>query len=114
MSGNLSYFTIPTPDLQRGRAFYGGLFGWQFDAENSHDAYAHIGNTEPGGGLHAHEGTSVSVWFRVDEIQAAVARVRELGGHADEPALSDSGWRARCRDDQGAGFNLWQPAQGFA
>jgi predicted enzyme related to lactoylglutathione lyase len=53
------------------------------------------------------------VWFKVADIRAAVAQVRELGGSADEPQQSASGWSTACRDDQGTQFNLWQPAPGF-
>lgn len=112
MSGELGYFTIPVPDMKRGLAFYGGLFGWEFAADAT-DAYAHVNNTTPPGGLHTAEGSSPQVWFRIQSIQAAVARVRELGGHADEPQESPSGWSTACRDDQGIQFNLWQPAPGY-
>ena len=41
MSGALGYFTVPVADVKRGRAFYDGLFGWQF----APDATAlHIGD----------------------------------------------------------------------
>jgi hypothetical protein len=110
--GNLGYFTIPVRDIERGRTFYGGLFGWEFQAEGATDPYAHIGNATPPGGLHVNDATSPQVWFKVDDITVAVATVRELGGHADEPQQSPSGWSAACRDDQGTSFNLWQPAPG--
>jgi hypothetical protein len=110
MDGDLSYFTIPVADLERGEAFYGGLFGWQF--EQQPDTYRHIANATPPGGLNRAEGSSPQVWFRVRDIEDAVARVRELGGQADEPQQSASGWSTACRDDQGTHFNLWQPASG--
>ena len=112
MDSNLGYFTIPVSDMQRARAFYGGLFGWEFAADAS-DNYAHVSNTSPPGGLHRAEGSSPQVWFRVESIQDAVAQVRKLGGQADEPKESSSGWSTACRDDQGTHFNLWQPAPGY-
>ena len=112
MSADLGYFTIPVADVVRGKAFYGGLFGWQF-APDATDRYAHVTNTTPPGGLNAGQGSSPQVWFRVAYIQAAVARVRELGGQADEPQESPSGWSTACRDDQSTHFNLWQPAPGY-
>ena len=111
MTAELGYFTIPVADMERGKAFYDGLFGWQFEPG---EGYAHIGNTTLPGGLHAGgEGPSPKVWFRVDDINAAVARVRALGGEAADPAQSDSGWHTDCRDDQGIRFSLWQPAPGL-
>ena len=50
------------------------------------------------------------LWFVVDDIHAAVAKVRELGGSADDPVLYDSGWSADCVDDQGTTFSLSVPA----
>ena len=112
MSGELSYFTIPVGNVKQARAFYGRLFGWQF-APDATDAYAHVTNTTPPGGLHGSEGSSPQVWFRVDDIHAAAAQVRALGGQADEPRESPTGWSTACRDDQGTHFNLWQPAPGL-
>jgi predicted enzyme related to lactoylglutathione lyase len=52
----------------------------------------------------------VVVYFRVDDIEAAVRRVRELGGEADDPGLAETGGRfVSCRDDQGLAFGLHQP-----
>jgi predicted enzyme related to lactoylglutathione lyase len=114
MSSNcLGYFTMPVADLGRGQAFYGGLFGWQFEAAPGEQRYAHIGNTTPPGGVSVGEARVPQVWFRIDDIRAAVARVRALGGTAEEPQESPSGWSSACHDDQGTQFNLWQPAPGY-
>jgi predicted enzyme related to lactoylglutathione lyase len=112
MAGDLGYFTVPVADVKRARAFYGRLFGWQFTPD-ANDSYAHVANTTPGGGLHRDDARSPKVWFKVEDIRAAVAQVRELGGTADEPQQSPSGWSTACCDDQGTEFNLWQPAPGF-
>jgi predicted enzyme related to lactoylglutathione lyase len=52
----------------------------------------------------------VQLSFRVDDIAAAVARVRAAGGQADDPQRRAFGLLAECADDQGATFRLWQPA----
>lgn len=109
---DLGYFTIPVADVERARRFYGGLFGWQFAAD-ADERYAHVTNTTPPGGLNRGEAAPPQVWFRVGDIRAAVARLRQLGGHAEEPQESPSGWSAACRDDQGSRFNLWQAAPGY-
>jgi hypothetical protein len=114
MAVSIGYFTMPTRDLERAKTFYASLFGWTFDAAASGPQYAHIAETSPSGGLNsADEGTRVQIWFRIDDIEPAVARVRELGGTAAEPSKSASGWSASCKDDQGTEFNLWQPAPGL-
>ena len=48
--------------------------------------------------------------YRVDDIAAAIERVRAAGGHANEPLRRQFGLLAECADDQGMTFRLWQPA----
>lgn len=110
----LGYFTVPVKDLARGKTFYGGLFGWEFDPKDSHDSYAHVGNTQIPLGLTARSpGSLENLYFRVEDIHATLAKVRELGGTAEEPRRSGSGLSAVCRDDQGTAFSVWQPAPGL-
>ena len=109
MAGDLVYFTIPAADTARARAFYGGLFGWAFAPGNVPDGYQITGPTPPGGLHGGGEGSQPDVFFGVEDLDAAVARVRELGGHADDPQETPSGAFALCRDDQGVRFGLWAP-----
>jgi len=51
----------------------------------------------------------VQLSYRVDDIAAAVERVRAAGGRAGEPERKPYGLLADCVDDQGATFHLWQP-----
>jgi len=113
-TGDLGYFTLGVPDTQRGKAFYGALFGWRFEPDDVQpDAtYSHIANATPPGGIYSgHE--RLVAYFRVADIQAAVDKVRELGGRAEEPSQSPSGWSAPCHDDQDQPLHLWQPAEGY-
>ena len=86
-------------DLAKAQAFFGAVLGWQFDDPTS----GHIENiSAPPGAVHAgDDAPGARLWFVVDDIHAAVATVRELGGTADEPVHYDSGWSADCTDDQG-------------
>ena len=52
----------------------------------------------------------VRLSYRVDDIAAAVERVRAAGGRAGEPARRLFGLLAECADDQGMTFHLLQPA----
>ena len=48
-------------------------------------------------------------YFAVDDINAGVARVKELGGEAGEPMpVPNMGWFATCNDPHGNEFGLWQ------
>lgn len=113
-NGDLYYFTLPVTDLAKAQAFFGAVLGWQFTEPNPDHPQAHITNiSAPPGGMSQVEpggSTSAQLWFVVDDIHAAVVKVRELGGSAQAPVLYDSGWSADCVDDQGTTFNLSVPA----
>ena len=105
--GDLYYFTLPVDDLTAAQSFFGAVLGWRFDDPGN----GHVGSiTAPPGGLAVGTDTGARLWFVVDDIHAAVARVREHGGSADEPVDYDSGWSADCIDDQGTVFSLSVPA----
>jgi predicted enzyme related to lactoylglutathione lyase len=114
MNGEVSFFELGVGDADRAREFYGGLFGWEFADEGSG---ATIETPNIPGGLHAGDaGASPYLFFRVDDMDAAVARVRELGGElrdnlgGDDPdTVARFGRFAICRDDQGSTFGLHQP-----
>jgi predicted enzyme related to lactoylglutathione lyase len=104
--GSLFYLTIPGPDVERSARFYREVFGWEL---HPGDAGYHVDGVSPPLGLAARDSTDPEVWIEVTDIEAAVARVRELGGSADEPVRHDSGWSGSCRDPQGVRFNLQVP-----
>lgn len=110
----VGYLTLELPDTDRGRAFYGDLFGWRFEPGPSGAGYAHVGNTRLPLGLSPADGPGGhTVYFRVPDLEAALRRVEELGGKHEEAATSASGRHAACVDDQGVAFSLWQPADGY-
>jgi predicted enzyme related to lactoylglutathione lyase len=51
----------------------------------------------------------VDLLFRVDDLDTALDHVRAQGGQAEEPTQERFGRVARCVDDQGARFQLWEP-----
>ena len=116
MAVELAYFTLAVPDTEKGAQFFGALFDWRFEdvPDGNRKAYRHIANTQlPGGLVDRDEAMPLRPYFRVGDIQAAVVRVRSLGGTSGEPSLSDSGWSCLAHDDQGVPFGLWQPAPGL-
>ena len=108
------YLTLGVADVARARAFYGSLFGWQFDASPGQSRYAHVGNTKLPMGLVQAAQQLPTLYFRVEDIEAAVVQVVALGGAAEPPAESESGWSCACTDNQGSKFSLWQPSAAFA
>jgi uncharacterized protein len=113
MAGELSFFELGVEDAGRGRAFYGALFGWSFEAGPG-DGCA-ISGPVPGGMHGGDPGSSPYLFFAVDDIDAAVEKVRELGGTLEEIDVGDDPETAArfgrfkfCRDDQGSPFGLHQ------
>jgi predicted enzyme related to lactoylglutathione lyase len=48
-------------------------------------------------------------YFDVDDVKAGAARVKELGGEADQPQpVPRMCWFDTCRDPQGNDSGLWQ------
>ena len=115
MAGELSFFSIGVGDVARGGAFYGDLLGWELE-EVSGGLVVSGGGVD--GGIHGGDaGASPYVFFRVDDLDAALARVEALGGarepvgedHGDEDQVARFGRFALCRDDQGSSFGLHEP-----
>jgi predicted enzyme related to lactoylglutathione lyase len=112
MPGQIVHIEIPADDTAKAREFWGSLFGWQFEAYPGPSEYlmtrisettgAAISNSDPG-----KKGTRS--YFDVDDINAGAARVKELGGKADEPMpVPGMGWFVTCNDPHGNEFGLWQ------
>jgi predicted enzyme related to lactoylglutathione lyase len=111
MTGEPSHFEIGVPDADRARRFFGELFDWPLD--ETHAGAARVQTSKLSGGIHGDDpDAEIELYFEVPDIEAAVRRVRELGGEAGEPTpASDFGRYAYgCRDDQGVRFGLHEPA----
>jgi predicted enzyme related to lactoylglutathione lyase len=110
------FFELGVADADRARAFYTGVFGWAMEPGPSGNGYT-IDAGGVRGGLHGGDPEAVPyLFFGVDDIEAALARVRELGGEVlDTDVEGDAASVARfgrfklCRDDQGSPFGLHQP-----
>jgi uncharacterized protein len=109
VAGEPTHFEVGVRDAARARAFYGDLLGWSFETTTGENAWIRTPGVH--GGLHDQDADStIVVYFSVPDIEAAVRRVRELGGEAKEPGPPDPGGRfTTCRDDQGVEFGLHQP-----
>jgi uncharacterized protein len=119
MAGELAFFELGVEDTERGRAFYEGLFGWEFETGPSGNGFA-IGAPNVPGGMHGGDaGAAPYVFFRVDDMDAAIECVRGLGGEVeemdvegDEASIARFGRFKLCRDDQGSPFGLHQAPSG--
>jgi predicted enzyme related to lactoylglutathione lyase len=108
MSGELAYFTIEVEDPDQAKEFYNKIFGWEFAEGNVPNAYF-ISNSTPPGGLHGGaNGKHPEAYFRVDDIEESIAKVRELGGKAEDAQETTTGYFSQAQDDQGTPFHLFQ------
>ena len=112
MAGRLVHFELPAKDAARARDFYGSLFGWTFSSWDGPVEY-HMteASGDPGGAIYPSQAGEEGpiVYFDTDDIDAAVARIRELGGSAEERTpVPGVGWVARCGDTEGNHFSLFQ------
>jgi uncharacterized protein len=115
MAGELAFFELGVEDADRGRAFYEELFGWRFEPGPSGRGFAITAPNVPGG-MHGGDRDAMPyVFFRVDDMDAALERVRELGGTVEEfdvegdaDSIARFGRFKLCRDNQGSHFGLHQ------
>jgi uncharacterized glyoxalase superfamily protein PhnB len=108
--GDVANVTMAARDAQRAKEFYQAVL--QVPFSSGHPGAWRTDQTRPPLGIRSSQGAEpeVQLSYRVDDIAAAVERVRAAGGRADEPERRPYGLHAECVDDQGATFRLWQPA----
>jgi uncharacterized glyoxalase superfamily protein PhnB len=107
--GDVANVTMVARDSRRAKDFYEAVLRVPFSS--GHPGAWRTDQTKPPLGILSSQGAEpeVQLSYRVDDIAAAVERVRAAGGHADDPERKPYGLLAECVDDQGATFRLWQP-----
>ncbi len=113
MATRMVHIEIPADDTGKAKAFYNGLFGWEFNAfEGAPGEYhmARIDDSSGGAVTNMEPGKrGMRTYFDVDDINAGAAKVKELGGQAsDRMPVPNMGWFVTCSDPHGNEFGLWQ------
>ena len=107
-AGDLAYLTLEVEDSARARAFYGAVLGWRLTPGRVQDGW-NVADVAPMAGLRGGQSrASVVPMYRVDDIEAAVERVRQAGGTASEVSREPYGLTSDCVDDQHTRFYLGQ------
>jgi len=115
--GKMIWHDLITHDIDAAERFYGGLFGWTFEARSGRNgrdyAVARLGDTYVAGILDVERpasGSNLSRWLpymSVDDVDAAVLRVIGAGGsEAAAPRNVPLGRVAAVRDPEGAVIGL--------
>jgi predicted enzyme related to lactoylglutathione lyase len=109
-----AWFDICSPDARRAQAFYQEMFGWPVNVLD--DGYALIGTPEEQVGGIGQDGpdrpyTGIVVYFRVDDLDAALDRADKLGGgrRMDPVAIPGRGRIAVFADPDGNAVGLLGP-----
>jgi len=110
--GTFCWIDLGTTDLAGAEAFYGGLFGWEFEDVGGEYTMCRLDGKDVTG-MHEHsqeEGVHWSSYISVDDVEAATARAKDLGATVIVEPLDVTG-AARMsviRDPSGAEVSLWQ------
>jgi uncharacterized protein len=114
--GTFSWTDLSTPDAEASKAFYGGLFGWEFDdapiPEGGVYVMAKLGGRSAAAMFETSERHPAwASYVTVDDADAITERARELGANVmSEPFdVMDVGRMAILQDPPGAVFCVWQP-----
>lgn len=107
--GEAMYFTFQVPDDEAAKTFYGTVLGWQFSPGSVEGAWGFVGPGLEGGLWGGPRQVGWKMMYAVDDVNAAVERVRATGGQVVEVDRKPYGLTADCVDNQGIEFWLWQP-----
>ena len=112
MAGQVVHVEFPAADADRAQRFWGGLFGWNFQDSGMPDMdyrMAQTGDTSGAAIMPSDDRGHPNFYFACDDIDAALSKVRELGGRGDDKMpVPTHGWFAACTDSEGNAFHLWQ------
>jgi predicted enzyme related to lactoylglutathione lyase len=111
---SICHWDIPSTDFDKSQAFYGALFGWKFQPMPEQNYLLFMVEGGVGGGFNKVEKVSndgIQVYILVEDIEATLAKVAELGGKTVIEKLKigggDHGYLATFTDSCGAQIGLW-------
>jgi predicted enzyme related to lactoylglutathione lyase len=113
-AGDIVHVEFPSADADRAQRFWSELFGWSFNnPAGTAELDYRIARTgeQMGAAIFPSERRSghPTYYYAVEDIEAARAKIRELGGEAEEKMpVPKMGWFAACKDSEGNVFHLWQ------
>jgi predicted enzyme related to lactoylglutathione lyase len=117
--GDFCWINMLTPDLEKARGFFGEVLGWSTPEMPGLGYKVQVSGRDIGGMFdvvspRTPNGTApvIGVMVKVENADAMAAKVRELGGRAEDAwDVGPAGRMAVCHDPNGAQFDLWQPKQ---
>jgi predicted enzyme related to lactoylglutathione lyase len=119
MSNPFVHLELSTSDTAKAKAFYSGLFGWEFTDNDMGGGMIYSTfkpSSGPGGGLYSMPNmpTFWLAYVGVEEINAATDKAKSLGAtiHKGPMEIPGIGWMTILVDPTGATIALFQPKPG--
>ncbi len=106
------HMEIPADDVERARAFYSRLFGWETKEVPGMGYWLFsMGEGQPGGGMMKRDapGRGITNYIGVPSVAEFAEKVEKLGGKVvvQRTAVPGMGYFAVCTDTEGNTFALW-------
>lgn len=112
--GDITHIDIPVADMERAKAFYSGLFGWQIAAPPGFDDYPmwQAPNKISGGGLapRSADFTQPRSYVEVDSIDETIAAAVAVGATVamGKDPITETSWWAVIVDPDGNSIGLYE------
>ncbi|WP_110205509.1 VOC family protein [Nocardioides daejeonensis] len=112
--GDITHIDIPVADMERAKAFYSSVFGWQIAAPPGFEDYPmwQAPNEISGGGLapRSPDFQQPRSYVEVDSIDDAIAAAIDGGGQLAMPRaqISPTSWWAAVTDPDGNVIGLYE------
>jgi predicted enzyme related to lactoylglutathione lyase len=113
-TGSISHIEFPADDVERAKAFYAAIAGWDFSEMDGMEGYWLFRTSpESGGGIGKRGetvGDAVRIYIDVDDLEGAVAAATANGGSVITPPsdIPGQGRFAAVRDTEGNEVGLYQ------
>lgn len=118
--GEITWWELDVPDVERAKQFYGAVCPWQFESMQGFDGYVlvKVGDTQIGA-LQASDagqpsGRGVTLYVQVADLEGTLERARSAGGTVEHERSEVPGnqWFGQVRDPFGLriGFLTSNPA----
>jgi predicted enzyme related to lactoylglutathione lyase len=122
MQGKVIYVEFPSQDVDRATQFWNGVMGWNFGTGVFEKYDYRMAQIAPDAAVAVCPAVEQgpNVYMETPDLEAALERLKELGGAAGEiknipplltaelPSLALHGRFAGCKDSEGNMFHLWQ------
>jgi predicted enzyme related to lactoylglutathione lyase len=118
MGKKIVHVEFPAKETDRGEKFWEGFAGWSIENAGMEGIdYRMFQEDGWGGAVYPNQDgeTGPVIYFDSQNIDADLAKVRELGGNAeDKQPIPHVGWFGRCKDTEGNSFSLFQSDESVA